>query len=70
MTTANDIMNHSGGIIDELTAGTTLNRIPAPLPIMQDYTNQDLQKLSPVDNLFPALVECFGIILLGYIAGR
>ena len=23
-----------------------------------------------LDNLYPALVECFGIIFLGYIAGR
>lgn len=23
-----------------------------------------------LDNLYPALAECFGIILLGYIAGR
>lgn len=23
-----------------------------------------------IDNLFPALLECFGIILCGYIAGR
>lgn len=24
----------------------------------------------PLDNLYPALVECFGIIILGYITGR
>ena len=70
MTTTEDILNNSGGLIEDLTAGTTLNRIPAPLPIMQDNAYQGLQKLSPVDNLFPALVECFGIILLGYLAGR
>ena len=26
--------------------------------------------IKSVDNLYPALVECFGIILLGYIAGK
>lgn len=34
---------------------------------------QDLSALSPsmsIDRLFPALLECFGIILCGYIAGR
>ena len=27
-------------------------------------------KAVELDNLYPALVECFGIIFLGYIAGR
>jgi hypothetical protein len=27
-------------------------------------------KAVELENLYPALVECFGIILLGYIAGR
>lgn len=34
---------------------------------------QDVSALSPsmsIDRLFPALLECFGIILCGYIAGR
>ena len=26
--------------------------------------------LSLADNLYPALVECFGIIILGFIAGK
>lgn len=29
----------------------------------------DVRPMS-IDNLFPALLECFGIILCGYIAGR
>lgn len=27
-------------------------------------------KAVELDNLYPALVECFGIMFLGYIAGR
>ena len=29
-----------------------------------------MKYIKSVDNLYPALVECFGIILLGYIAGK
>ena len=66
MTSNEDTLGASGEVIDELSAGAILNRIPA----MQDGADQELQKLSAVHNLFPALVECFGIILMGYLAGR
>merc|ERR1719322_493093 len=35
-----------------------------------EYQETLLSDPSPVNNLFPALVDCFGIILLGYLAGR
>ena len=73
MTVAEDILNHYEGSssIIELTTGTPSNRIPAPfqsLPMDDEY--HTTKNISPVDNLFSALVECFGIILLGYLAGR
>ena len=55
----------------DFAAGTTLKMIPTwTSTYPQNDSHDELNKLSPVDNLFPALVECFGIILLGYIAGR
>ena len=54
--------------------GRTHTRLPAPHPHLHlaqpPGEAAGLQTLSPVDNLFPALVDCFGIILLGYLAGR
>ena len=38
---------------------------------LQHYTNNDTgQTETNLDNLYPALVQCFGIILLGFIAGK
>ena len=34
-------------------------------------TTESISRLSiGVENIYPALVECFGIICLGYLAGR
>ena len=55
---------------DELMVGASLNMIPPPQTVFARSHEDDLQAFSPVDNLFPALVDCFGIIFLGYIAGR
>lgn len=38
-----------------------------------NFSNEDPSALSSdmsIDKLFPALLECFGIILCGYVAGR
>ena len=38
---------------------------------LHHYTNLDSgQTETNLDNLYPALVQCFGIILLGFIAGK
>ena len=65
-----DIANDSGGTTDEVNVGATLNMVPPPNLMFGANEAQGIQALSPVDNLFPALVDCFGIILLGYLAGR
>ena len=74
---AQDIMdNAAGGVLfhtKKTEVGATLNMIPlhdVHMGTSTDDHDATLSKISPVDNLFPALVECFGIILLGYIAGR
>lgn len=36
----------------------------------QESSSTSLHANMSIDKLFPALVECFGIILCGYIAGR
>lgn len=36
----------------------------------EDSDSSALSSAMSIDNLFPALLECFGIILCGYIAGR
>ena len=65
-----DTSNDSGGgSNEELHLGGTLNMVPPPYTMMEEKENTSAD-LSPVDNLFPALVDCFGIILLGYLAGR
>ena len=66
MDTSND---PGGGSTEESNLGSSLNMVPPPYTMMEDKGNQSAD-LSPVDNLFPALVDCFGIILLGYLAGR
>ena len=58
-----------GGSNSEMEAGSSLNMVPPPLSMMKESETQ-FSDTSPVDNLFPALVDCFGIILLGYLAGR
>ena len=58
-----------GGSNSELDAGSSLNMVPPP-PVMMGGNENQFSDTSPVDNLFPALVDCFGIILLGYLAGR
>ena len=73
MTAAEDILNDSEGSssIIELTTGTPTNNLPTPLQLLiMDDEYHTTKNISPVDNLFSALVECFGIILLGYLAGR
>ena len=35
-----------------------------------DTTPNDTSPTVEADNIYPALVECFGIIALGYMAGR
>ena len=55
---------------DELMVGASLNMVPPPQTEFARNHDDNLQAFSPVDNLFPALVDCFGIIFLGYIAGR
>ena len=42
----------------------------APRPATQHYYNSYVTSAETFSNLYPALVECFGIILLGYMAGR
>ena len=65
-----DSLNNSGDNTDRVIVGETVNMIPPPNLLFEGNTAQVSQTLSPVDNLFPALVDCFGIILLGYLAGR
>ena len=65
-----DASNDSGGTTEEVHVGATLNMVPPPNLVFGASEAAGLQTLSPVDNLFPALVDCFGIILLGYLAGR
>ena len=81
-----DTYNDSGGDVDELWVGPALNMVPPPLGklrvgatlnmvgdgivILGSNVGAGSQTISPVDHLFPALVDCFGIILLGYLAGR
>ena len=55
---------------DELMVGASLNMVPPPQTVLASNHEDNLQAFSPVENLFPALVDCFGIIFLGYIAGR
>lgn len=38
--------------------------------MQQDSSSASLDSTMSIDKLFPALVECFGIILCGYVAGR
>ena len=58
-----------GGSNREMESGSSLNMVPPPISMIEGVENQ-FSDTSPVDNLFPALVDCFGIILLGYLAGR
>ena len=58
-----------GGSNREMESGSSLNMVPPPISMIEGVETQ-FSDTSPVDNLFPALVDCFGIILLGYLAGR
>ena len=66
MDTSND---PGGGSNEEINLGSSLNMVPPPQSMIE-YQETLLSDPSPVNNLFPALVDCFGIILLGYLAGR
>ena len=58
-----------GGSNEEINVGSSLNMVPPPHSMME-YQETLLSDPSPFNSLFPALVDCFGIILLGYLAGR
>jgi hypothetical protein len=45
---------------------TSLNNLIEARPAAEDLGAKAVE----LENLYPALVECFGIILLGYVAGR
>uniref|UniRef100_A0A8C7FTY6 G protein-coupled receptor 155 n=1 Tax=Oncorhynchus kisutch TaxID=8019 RepID=A0A8C7FTY6_ONCKI len=52
-------------------ATTATMKVPANLNISyEDMDPPDTPPTMSIDKLFPALLECFGIILCGYIAGR
>ena len=42
------------------------------MELQNDTVSAESQKYTSVgvENIYPALVECFGIISLGYLAGR
>ena len=54
-----------------MEAATAMNHL-VQSGLQDGASDRELAASKPVDldNLYPALVECFGIIFLGYIAGR
>lgn len=56
--------------MDEPGATSIFNFSYMQLQQQQDSSSAPLHSTMSIDKLFPALVECFGIILCGYIAGR
>uniref|UniRef100_A0A4W5L1J8 G protein-coupled receptor 155 n=1 Tax=Hucho hucho TaxID=62062 RepID=A0A4W5L1J8_9TELE len=57
--------------MDSFFATTATMKVPAILNISYgDVDPPETPTTMSIDKLFPALLECFGIILCGYIAGR
>ncbi|XP_062287189.1 lysosomal cholesterol signaling protein [Scomber scombrus] len=48
----------------------SIGTMEAPVTTSSPSNSSDVPTTMSIDKLFPALLECFGIILCGYIAGR
>ncbi len=55
----------TGPTVAQVFAANATPTAPSAAAAVDEQVSTDIE-----DNLYPALVECFGIIFLGYIAGR
>ena len=60
--------------MEEIDSSSSNFTFPGTSPGSPLHSNNTLSESSSasvgVENLYPALIECFGIIGLGYVAGR